>query len=159
MIILERLRRQKSGDRQRSRVRSEAVRTIILAGSSVHPLFLLLTSTTFKSAFPIMSTSIFQLAVISVLLSLRLADAQSLSSSSSPLPSLPPPPSVSLVSTNPTAVPLSQIGPTEPASPTPTLASTPASGSVPTFIPNAPPLPNGKCPNSPCSFTLLTRQL
>ncbi|KAF9793235.1 carbohydrate esterase family 4 protein [Thelephora terrestris] len=42
---------------------------------------------------------------------------------------------------NPTAVPLSQIGSTESSSPTPTLQGTPASGTVPTFLPNAPPLP------------------
>ncbi|KAF9653920.1 hypothetical protein BDM02DRAFT_3216331 [Thelephora ganbajun] len=92
-----------------------------------------------------MSASIFQLAIITILLSSPWANAQSSQSSqlssSTSLSSLPPAPSVSFVSVNPTAVPLSRIGATEPASPTPTLASTPTSGSVPTFLPNAPPLP------------------
>lgn len=48
---------------------------------------------------------------------------------------------MSLNSVNPTAVPLSQIISTESPSPTPTLVSTPTSGSVPTFLPNAPALP------------------
>ena len=114
-----------------------------VAGASVLPFFSFLNLHDVHDCVLTMSTSVLQLTFITVLLSLRLAHAQSLSSSS-PLPSLPPAPSVSLLSTNPTAVPLSQIGPTEPASPTPTLASTPTSGSVPTFIPNAPPLPNRK---------------
>jgi hypothetical protein len=71
-----------------------------------------------------------------------LANAQSSSPvvSSASSPGLPTP-SVSLLTINPTAVPLSQIGSTESSSPTPTLQGTPASGTVPTFIPNAPPLP------------------
>ena len=96
-----------------------------------------------------MPVSILQLSFTAVLLSLRLANAQSSSSptSSGTTPSLPTP-SVSLNSVNPTAVPLTQIISTEPASPTPTLVSTPTSGSVPTFLPNAPALPARKHPNS-----------
>lgn len=87
-----------------------------------------------------MPAAFFQLAIITILLSPRLANAQS--STPTPVPSPVPLPTNLLVSTNPTAVPLTQIGPSEPASPTPTYASTPTSGSVPSFIPNAPPLPN-----------------
>ena len=105
------------------------------------------TTTTVTTAFSRMAVSIFQLAVISILLSSRLTNAQS-SITSTPVPSLLPSPSVTLVSTDSTAVPLSQIGATEPASPTPTLTSTPAPGSTPTGIPNAPPLPDRKRSNA-----------
>ena len=114
-----------------------------------------------------MPPSIFQLITLSILLSSRLANAQTPSSSlpassplgssslvsSSPVQSLPAP-SVSLLSTNPTAVPLSQIVSNEPSSPTPTLASTPASGASPTFIPGAPGLPARKCSNHMCLFSI-----
>lgn len=119
-----------------------------------------------------MPPSIFQLITISILLSSRLASAQTPSSSlpsSSPLGSSSlgssslvqtlPTPSVSLLSTNPTAVPLSQIVSNEPSSPTPTLASTPASGATPTFIPGAPGLPSRKYSNRMRLIPFLTQTL
>ena len=122
--------------------RRSAVGVTPLSPPPFFPFFPPATPTTASSR---MSTAIFQLAIITVLLSLRLANAQS--SSPTPVPSPDPLPPNLLVSTNPTAVPLTQIGASEPASPTPTLQSTPASGSVPTFLPNAPPLPNRKRSN------------
>lgn len=89
-------------------------------------------TTTTTIAFFRMTASLFKLVTIAALLSSRLANAQSFS----------------LASVNPSAVPLSQIGPSEAASPTPTIPPTPASGSVPTFIPNAPPLPSRKHSNN-----------
>lgn len=50
----------------------------------------------------------------------------------------------SLLSTNPTAVPLSSIISTAPSSVTRPLDHTFAPGSQPTFLPGAPPLPNGQ---------------
>jgi hypothetical protein len=52
-------------------------------------------------------------------------------------------PSVSLLSTNPTALPLSSIVGGAPSQPTHPLPSSPVAGAQPTFIPAAPPLPNG----------------
>ena len=107
-----------------------------------------------------MSLSLFQLAFLTILLSSRLVHAQSsVTPSTTPTPSgVAPQPSVSLVSTNPTAIPLTQIVSTEPASPTPSLPSTPVAGTVPTFLPNAPKLPSRKyfC-TTRAKFTLLTR--
>jgi len=51
-------------------------------------------------------------------------------------------PSVSLLSTNPTAYPLSSIVAGAPPQPTHPLPSTPVAGAQPTLIPGAPPLPN-----------------
>lgn len=55
-----------------------------------------------------------------------------------------PAPSVSILSQNPTAVPLSQINVAEPTSTTlaPGWTTTPTAGAVPTFIPGAPGLPD-----------------
>ncbi|KDR84842.1 hypothetical protein GALMADRAFT_53673 [Galerina marginata CBS 339.88] len=58
-----------------------------------------------------------------------------------PSPSTPLP-TVSLLATNPTAVPLSAINSLQASSATLPLASTAVPGSVPTFLPGAPPLPN-----------------
>lgn len=52
--------------------------------------------------------------------------------------------SFSLEATNPTAVPLSSIYAGMPSAPTSPLSSTPTPGAVPTYMPNAPPLPNGE---------------
>lgn len=52
--------------------------------------------------------------------------------------------SVSLLATNPTAVPLSSIAATAVSATTRPLDNTPAAGSQPTFIPGAPGLPNGQ---------------
>ncbi|KAF5377610.1 hypothetical protein D9615_005128 [Tricholomella constricta] len=52
----------------------------------------------------------------------------------------------SLLSTNPTAVPLSNIVSTAPSSVTRPLDTIFTPGSVPTFLPGAPPLPNGDYP-------------
>lgn len=49
-----------------------------------------------------------------------------------------------LDATNPTAVPLSVINSAQPSSATRPLDSTAVPGTTPTFIPNAPPLPNGR---------------
>ncbi|KAF8624775.1 hypothetical protein AX15_005665 [Amanita polypyramis BW_CC] len=57
-------------------------------------------------------------------------------------PALPTTYSFSLEATNPTAVPLSSIVLNAPSAPTSPLASTPPSGAVPTYLSNAPPLPN-----------------
>jgi hypothetical protein len=51
--------------------------------------------------------------------------------------------SVSLASTNPTAVPLSAIGPSESPKATEALNPTPTAGSVPSYLPGASGLPNG----------------
>jgi len=51
-------------------------------------------------------------------------------------------PSVSLLSTNPTAVPLSSIVAGAPSQATHSLASTPVAGAQPTLVAGAPPLPN-----------------
>ena len=117
------------------------------------PLFLPLPSTTPSPATTTsskMPAPVFRLAFLTILLCLRSADAQSSSSSSPPSSSTAslPAPSVSLLSVNPTAVPLSQIISTESPAPTPSLPSTPASGTVPTFLPNAPPLPSRKHMNA-----------
>ena len=114
------------------------------------PLIPSLFPSTTLTASSNMTPSVFQLAFLTILFCSRLADAQSSSLPSSSLPtssvSTPslPTPSVSLLSVNPTAVPLSQIVSTESPAPTPALPSTPKAGTVPTFIPNAPPLPNRK---------------
>ena len=50
----------------------------------------------------------------------------------------------SLESTNPTAVPLSSIVVNAPSAPTSPLASIPTAGTVPSYMPNAPPIPNGE---------------
>lgn len=74
--------------------------------------------------------------------------------------SVAPPPSptttytFSLQSTNPTAVPLSDIVSTAPAAVTRPLDHTFAPGSQPTFLPGAPPLPNGQCNRMPTSLVL-----
>jgi len=62
-----------------------------------------------------------------------------------PAPALPSTtqPVVSLLATNPTAVPLSVINSAQPSSATLPLASTAVPGTTPTFLPGAPPLPNG----------------
>ena len=51
--------------------------------------------------------------------------------------------SFSLASTNPTAVPLSSINPSEPTKATEALKTTPTVGSVPSYLPGASGLPNG----------------
>ncbi|KAF9535464.1 hypothetical protein CPB83DRAFT_753571 [Crepidotus variabilis] len=51
-------------------------------------------------------------------------------------------PSISLASTNPTAVPLTAIVASQATTVTKPLPSTPAAGAQPTFIPGAPPLPD-----------------
>ena len=52
-------------------------------------------------------------------------------------------PSVSLLATNPTAIPLSSIVAGAPSQATHALPSSPVAGAQPTLIPAAPPLPNG----------------
>lgn len=49
-----------------------------------------------------------------------------------------------LQSTNPTAVPLSSVNSAQPSSATKSLDSTAVAGTVPTFLPGAPALPNGE---------------
>lgn len=49
----------------------------------------------------------------------------------------------SLEATNPTAVPLSDIVVNAPSAPTSPLASIPTPGTVPSYLPNAPPIPDG----------------
>lgn len=49
---------------------------------------------------------------------------------------------ITLLSTNPTAVPLASIVSNEPSGPTQALTTTEAPGGIPSDIPNAPPLPN-----------------
>jgi hypothetical protein len=51
--------------------------------------------------------------------------------------------SFSLASTNPTAVPLSSINPSQPTQATEALKTTPTVGSVPSYLPGASGLPNG----------------
>ena len=54
---------------------------------------------------------------------------------------------ISLLSTNPTAVPLASIVSNEPSLPTQALTTTEVPGATPSDIPNAPPLPNSTfCP-------------
>ncbi|TDL28773.1 glycoside hydrolase/deacetylase [Rickenella mellea] len=76
--------------------------------------------------------------------SLPSTSAASAAPTGSGSPTLSPPPTVpvTLQSTNPTAVPLSQITANETSQPTIALQSTFAAGSIPTGIPGAPPLPN-----------------
>lgn len=50
----------------------------------------------------------------------------------------------SLEATNPTAVPLSSIVVNAPSAPTSPLSSIPTPGTVPNYMPNAPPIPNGE---------------
>ena len=64
------------------------------------------------------------------------------SASAAPSPSLPPTVSVSLLSQNPTAVPLASISAGQPTSATIALPTSYAPGSTPSAIPNAPPLPD-----------------
>lgn len=59
-------------------------------------------------------------------------------------PSLPPSVTFTLLSTNPTAVPLSSIVANASSLPTSSLSSTVPPGTQPTFLPLAPPLPNGE---------------
>lgn len=79
----------------------------------------------------------------------QLARQVAVAPSGAPAPAVTPPPapattsySISLLSTNPTAVPLSDIVSTEATSATRPLDSTYTPGSIPTFLPGAPPLPN-----------------
>lgn len=65
-------------------------------------------------------------------------------------------PSVSLLSTNPTAYPLSSIVAGAPSQPTHPLPSTPAAGAQPTLIPGAPPLPNAALIN-PANYPALDK--
>ncbi|PPQ62783.1 hypothetical protein CVT24_000477 [Panaeolus cyanescens] len=65
--------------------------------------------------------------------------------------------SVSLLATNPTAIPLASIVSTEPSSVTKPLDSTAVPGSTPTLIPGAPPLPNPAL-LAPAAYPSLDRQ-
>lgn len=56
----------------------------------------------------------------------------------------PPPPAVSLLSTNPTAVPLTQIVSGQPPPATVPLATTYTAGTVPSGLPEAPGIPSRK---------------
>lgn len=51
----------------------------------------------------------------------------------------------SLLATNPTAVPLSLINSDEPIAQTRALSATPTAGAVPTYMSDAPNLPDSKC--------------
>ncbi|KAJ8462442.1 hypothetical protein ONZ45_g17929 [Pleurotus djamor] len=62
----------------------------------------------------------------------------------SPATTSTPEPSVTLLATNPTAVPLTQIVSNAPTSVTIPLPTTFTAGSVPSSLPNAPPLPDAK---------------
>lgn len=72
-------------------------------------------------------------------------------------PSLPPSVTFTLLSTNPTAVPLSSIVANASSLPTSSLSSTVPPGTQPTFLPLAPPLPNAAL-LSPSNYPSLDKQ-
>ncbi|KAL0950744.1 hypothetical protein HGRIS_007517 [Hohenbuehelia grisea] len=87
------------------------------------------------------------------------ASGASVSGSAPAAPTLSPPAttfSFSLASTNPTAISLSAIASGQSLSPTLPLESTASPGVTPTFLPNAPPLPN-PASLSPASYPPLDR--
>ncbi|KAG5219503.1 carbohydrate esterase family protein [Salix suchowensis] len=70
-----------------------------------------------------------------------------------PVVAIPPPPAVSLLSTNPTAVPLTQIVAGQPSPATIPLATTYTAGTVPSGLPEAPGLPSRASNTTNCWWT------
>ncbi|KAH9487077.1 Chitin deacetylase [Psilocybe cubensis] len=82
--------------------------------------------------------------------------ASSVSGTAAATPTLATTFTFKLDATNPTAVPLSVINAAQPSSVTKPLDSTAVPGTIPTFIPNAPPLPNAALLN-PANYPVLDK--
>ena len=82
----------------------------------------------------------------------------SITSSASSNPTSTPNITVSLLSVNPTAVPLASIVSNEPSGATQPLSATPVAGTIPTFLPGAPGLPDGMF-YTPFSFPFISHSI